>query len=108
MNKIIKTKRIKGERLKDKEVYKRIVEEQKWCQLCGKSNNLHIHHIFYRSQGGLTVEKNLIRLCINCHNLVHSNKKKYQKMLLDIQYSKYGYFDKSEVLRCKDYFNVNL
>lgn len=61
--------------MKDKEVYQKIVEEQPYCQLCGSTNYLHIHHIYYRSQLGLTVEKNLIRLCERCHSLVHSNKK---------------------------------
>ena len=65
----------------EKEVYQKIVEEQPYCQLCGSTSYLHIHHIYYRSQLGKTVEKNLIRLCNRCHTLVHSNKKKYQKIL---------------------------
>lgn len=85
----------------DKIIYSELVEEQPFCQLCGSTWNLHCHHIYYRSQLGLTVKKNLIRLCERCHTMVHSNKKKYQPMLLEIQYSKYGYFDKSEVIKCK-------
>ena len=87
--------------MKDKEVYQKIVEEQPYCQLCGSTNYLHIHHIYYRSQLGLTVEKNLIRLCERCHSLVHSNKRKYQPMLLEYQYKKYGKFEKKEVVKCK-------
>lgn len=87
--------------MKDKEIYEKIVEEQPYCQLCGSTNNLHIHHIYYRSQLGMTTEKNLIRLCFKCHSLVHSNKKKYQPILLDIQYKKYGEFTKGEVIKCK-------
>ena len=87
----------------EKEVYEKIVEEQPYCMICGSTNFLHIHHIYYRSQLGLTTEKNLIRLCNKCHNMVHSNKKKYQKMLLEIQYKKYGYFKKEEVIKCKKY-----
>lgn len=85
--------------MKDKEVYQKIAEEQPYCQLCGSNNYLHIHHIYYRSQLGLTVEKNLIRLCQKCHSIVHSNKKKYQPMLLEHQYKKYGKFEKSEVVK---------
>lgn len=92
--------------MKDKEVYQKIVEEQKWCQLCGSTSNLHIHHIYYRSQGGMTIEKNLIRLCENCHRLVHSNKKKYQPMLLEKQYLKYGKFKKKDVIFHKNYFKI--
>ena len=92
--------------MKDKEVYAKIVEEQKHCQLCGSSNWLEIHHIYYRSQKGLTVEKNLIRLCKKCHTMVHTNKRKWQPFLLKIQYNKYGYFTKEEVTKCKKYFKV--
>ena len=87
--------------MKNKEIYQKIIEEYPYCELCGRTDMLHIHHVFYRSQLGLTTEKNLIRLCIYCHNKVHSNKKKYQPMLLEIQYKKYGYFDKSEVVKRK-------
>ncbi|MBU3154475.1 HNH endonuclease [Clostridium estertheticum] len=44
------------------------------CRLCGRSPNnyvdleLHVHHIFPWSQGGLTGEKNLITLCKTCHD----------------------------------------
>ena len=89
----------------EKEIYNKIVEEQPYCQLCGSTYCLHIHHIYYRSQLGLTIPKNLIRLCIKCHQMVHSNKKKYQPMLLELQYKKYGYFEKEEIIKCKKYGN---
>ena len=91
--------------MNDKKVYQKIIEEQPYCQLCGKTNYLQIHHIYYRSQLGLTTEKNLIRLCSMCHHLVHSNKKKYQPMLLEHQYKKYGKFEKEEVIKCKKFGN---
>jgi|JI9StandDraft_1071089.scaffolds.fasta_scaffold25553_1 hypothetical protein len=43
------------------------------CQICGRSPHdyidleLHIHHIFPWSMGGLTIEENLITLCKVCH-----------------------------------------
>lgn len=88
--------------MKDKEVYQKIVEEQKWCQLCGSTNWLEIHHIMYRSQGGNNDERNLIRLCKQCHMLVHSNKKKWQEFLYKKQCVKYGEFDKKELIKKKD------
>lgn len=88
--------------MKDRDIYSQIVENEPYCQLCGSSNYLHIHHVYYRSQGGLTTPKNLIRLCEKCHMLVHSNKKKYQPMLLLRQYDRYGYFEKEEVVKHKN------
>lgn len=83
--------------MKNRDIYSQIIENETYCQLCGSTSYLHIHHIYYRSQLGLTVPKNLIRLCSKCHELVHSNKKKYQPILLEMQYKKYGKFDKKEV-----------
>ena len=83
--------------MKDKQIYQQIIENEPYCQLCGSTSYLHIHHIYYRSQLGLTTPKNLIRLCSKCHVLVHSNKRKYQPILLELQYKKYGYFEKDEV-----------
>ena len=88
----------------DKKVYKKIVDEQHYCQLCGSANWLEIHHIYYRSQGGLNDERNLIRLCKKCHQMVHSNKKKWQLFLLEMQYKKYGNFTKEDVTKCKKVF----
>lgn len=85
--------------MKDKQIYQQIIENEPYCQLCGSTSYLHIHHIYYRSQLGKTTPKNLIRLCNNCHNLVHTNKKKYQPILLELQYKKYGYFEKKEVVK---------
>lgn len=88
-------------KIPEKEIYSKIVEEEPYCQLCGSTSYLHIHHIYYRSQLGLTTPKNLIRLCSECHYKVHSNKRKYQPILLEMQYKKYGYFDKEEVTKTK-------
>ena len=56
------------------------------CQLCGKYGSINLHHIYYRSQRRDLIDEptNLISLCVSCHKLVHTNKKKYQPMLLDI------------------------
>ena len=83
----------------EKQIYQKIVDEQPYCQLCGSTNWLEIHHIVYRSQGGTNDERNLIRLCKYHHEQVHKNKKKWQPFLLDIQQKKYGSFDKKELIK---------
>ena len=83
----------------DKEVYKELVDREKWCGLCGGIYGLHNHHIYYRSQGGLTKKENLIRLCERCHRLVHSNKKLWQPKLMEIQHEKHGNFNEKDLLR---------
>ena len=63
------------------EVYKR---DNGCCRFCGKLN-IELHHIYYRSERKDLIDEpsNCIMLCNGCHKLVHSNKKKYQPILLD-------------------------
>jgi len=42
------------------------------CYICGRTKNLHLHHIIPRSQGGPHTEDNLITLCSGCHRSVES------------------------------------
>jgi 5-methylcytosine-specific restriction endonuclease McrA len=44
------------------------------CIHCHCSNNLHPHHITFKSQGGLDELRNLATLCMNCHRDVHDGK----------------------------------
>jgi predicted HNH restriction endonuclease len=41
------------------------------CQLCGTSNNLHIHQLKSRSRLGDDALRNLITLCADCHETIH-------------------------------------
>lgn len=41
------------------------------CEICGV-RAVDIHHIVYRSRGGKNNIENLIALCRECHNKVHS------------------------------------
>lgn len=68
----------------DKKVYEYITELEPYCQLCGSSFNLHRHHIRYGACGRKTYIGNVIVLCNKCHNLVHSNKKYWQPILINI------------------------
>ena len=75
-------------KLKDKEVYEKTLELFKGCcALCG-SPYPQCHHIRF---GGLyggrkTYMGNIIPLCVNCHQLVHSNKRKWQPILKESAY----------------------
>ena len=68
----------------EKIVYEKITEEQPYCKLCGDTAYLHRHHIRYGACGRKTYFGNIIVLCDRCHRLVHSNKKKYQPILIKI------------------------
>ena len=70
--------------MSDKKIYSAIVEEQPFCMLCGKGFNLHIHHIRYGACGRHTYFGNVIRLCVDCHDKVHKNKRKWQPILITI------------------------
>lgn len=50
------------------------------CRFCGKTDNLQVHHVIYRSGGGKHERGNLITLCNEHHDTVHSDKGKYQKL----------------------------
>jgi 5-methylcytosine-specific restriction endonuclease McrA len=55
------------------------------CQMCLSKPDYwphELHHIIYRSQGGEHTRENLITLCKKCHNMVHSNKRKWQEACL--------------------------
>lgn len=55
------------------------------CRRCGgSSGGLHVHHIKYRSELGPHEDWNLITLCLRCHETMHSNKKLYQPLLLEL------------------------
>ena len=55
------------------------------CRLCG-NKNVQLHHILYRSESKALIDEpsNCILLCEKHHRLVHSNKKKYQPILLEM------------------------
>lgn len=54
------------------------------CRWCGTTTaySYALHHIFYRSQGGRHTLDNLILLCEPHHRLMHSNKGKFQPILV--------------------------
>jgi 5-methylcytosine-specific restriction endonuclease McrA len=55
-----------------REVSREVMARDGWrCQSCGCSSNLQIHHINPRNSLGEDVEKNLITLCMSCHEKIH-------------------------------------
>ncbi len=42
------------------------------CVCCGRAQGLMVHHIRWRSRGGLTNARGLVTLCEWCHALVHA------------------------------------
>ena len=69
------------------DTYKKVIEREQYkCKLCGTSQNLHLHHIIYRSEDRNLINEpsNCIMLCIKCHELVHSNKKEWQPKLKEL------------------------
>ena len=59
------------------------------CRFCGTRTRLHVHHIIYRSQGGQHTPENLIVLCNQHHDLVHSDKKRYMKLCQGVVWLSY-------------------
>lgn len=70
----------------EKEIYKKTFDLfNGLCAICG-NNQIHMHHIRYGTlRGGrLTYMGNVIPLCKKHHDLVHTNKKKYMPMLIEM------------------------
>lgn len=70
--------------MNEKQVYKKTLELfNNCCAICG-NNQVQLHHIRYGACGRKTYMGNVIPLCKYHHDLVHSNKRKYQQKLIDI------------------------
>lgn len=68
----------------EKEVYEKSSQLfDNCCAICG-SPYIHLHHIRYGACGRKTYMGNVIPLCEEHHRLVHSNKKKWQPVLINI------------------------
>ena len=69
-----------------KDTYNIVLERDRaMCRFCG-NKNIQLHHILYRSESKALIDEpsNCIMLCEKCHRLVHSDKKKYQPILLEM------------------------
>jgi 5-methylcytosine-specific restriction endonuclease McrA len=70
-------------------VRREVMQRDGSCRLCGRRGDLHIHHIDYRSQGGSHEPHNLIALCPKHHEVVHSDKKKFQPLCRGVIWAYY-------------------
>lgn len=49
-----------------------VFERDSWrCTVCKRRENLHAHHIIFRSQGGDDADWNLMTACHDCHEAIH-------------------------------------
>lgn len=70
-------------------IYDKVIERDQYkCRLLDSNciGGLQLHHIIYRSEDKTKINDidNCIMLCVYHHNLVHSNKKKWQPILQEI------------------------
>jgi hypothetical protein len=61
-------------------IREQVLKRDGMCRFCNTRSDLHVHHIMYRSQGGVHECDNLITLCNFHHDLVHSDKGRYMKL----------------------------
>ena len=70
-----------------KEEYQRyyayILDRYPICQVCESNYAIEAHHTLY---GAYKDDKTLIAVCRQCHQIAHSNKHKWEKLLLPIAY----------------------
>jgi len=53
-----------------KQIYK-YMEQHQYCEACGSLCSGLPHHIKTQGAGGTDKPENLLRLCCNCHRLIH-------------------------------------
>jgi 5-methylcytosine-specific restriction endonuclease McrA len=57
------------------ELHRQVLKRDGWrCQMCGRMQNLQVHHLKLRSHSGSDVEQNLITLCAECHEQAHRTR----------------------------------
>ncbi len=61
-----------------KNIEKQITERDKGCKICGKKEDLDVHHKRHYADGGSNEESNLITLCKKHHGQVHTLEKFYK------------------------------
>ncbi len=74
-----KKKKAKKLQKKDRETI--IERDGGRCVKCGCGDDLHIHHIIHRENGGTNNPDNLITLCAACHAEEHKGEAVYKIML---------------------------
>ncbi len=63
---------------------RRVRKRDGCCRWCGTTSLLQVHHVLYLSQGGPNDMGNLVTLCLTHHEKVHTNKRVWQPVLLEL------------------------
>ena len=73
MNTILpKPKRVKLDPQAYAQLFRQVLDRDGWrCQNCGRSSQLQVHHLRFRSALGDDSLENLITLCVFCHTSIH-------------------------------------
>ena len=50
----------------------RIIKRDKCCKVCGSAEDLTVHHIIERRNGGSNDDENLMTVCQTCHRKIHA------------------------------------
>jgi 5-methylcytosine-specific restriction endonuclease McrA len=67
--------RFRLDRVSYRELRWQVLRRDGWrCQICGRGENLDVHHSKQRSGLGQNSESNLITLCRECHQILHSRR----------------------------------
>jgi hypothetical protein len=75
------------------------------CKLCSKeSEYLEVHHIIPKSRGGLDNDNNLIKICVDCHSLVHDVGFKRGKGVISTSIKK----NKLEIIEAQKWCDENM
>lgn len=71
----IRKRKKKNKRSTPEDIRQAVLKRDNYtCQKCGSTNDLHVHHIKYRSEGGSNDISNLITLCEECHYEIHKDE----------------------------------
>ena len=95
----LKSKRSKACAISTK-ARQRVLERDNYhCVICGTTHNLTLAHIIPRNRGGLGNEKNLVALCVRCHNQMDFTTNRQEYLAHCKKYLKkfYGEVDIAEI-----------
>lgn len=75
MNSLTRQPRFQLDRVSFRELRRQVLRRDGWrCQICGRAENLDVHHHKRRSALGDDSQTNLITLCRECHQTQHSRR----------------------------------
>lgn len=67
-------KRVRLSPVKYRQLCEYVYERDQFCLICGRSDMSTPQHVQRRSQGGPDSPRNVVRLCVICHDLMDQYK----------------------------------